>query len=266
MKKLVCLLLASVSISGYAQSLIQLGAELNGANAVPPNNSPFHANAAVVFGTRYLGGLPHPYLIGSPPPPPTGVLTSNTLQVLVYFVSSNLVNDLGLSPSTATIQDEAGKIITNLTSGSPNPSILEAAGPNVLLLAFGDLFVIAPEQGADLLAGKWYIHVSATNSTGGDYPGGAILGQILPVDSDDDDVPDYLDQCPDTPAGAVVDANGCSIDQLCPCEGPWRNHAEYLTCLRAVVATFVSEGLLSAAEGRAVLKQGERSNCGKPAR
>src|SRR2546425_2251697 len=261
MKKLVCLLLAIVSISGHTQSVIQLGAELNGANAVPPNNSPFHAKAAVVFGTTYVGGFAQFGTI-----PPTGVLTSNTLEVLVYFVSSNLVNDLGISPSTAAIQGEAGNVITNLDSGSPNPSILVAAGPNVLVLPFSDFFVIAPEQRADLLAGKWYIHVSATNSAGNDYPGGAIRGQILPVDSDNDGVPDYLDQCPNTPAGAVVGANGCSIDQLCPCDGPWRNHAEYLRCLRDVVATFVSERLVSAAEGRAILGQGERSNCGKPAR
>jgi hypothetical protein len=33
-------------------------------------------------------------------------------------------------------------------------------------------------------------------------------------DSDYDGVPDYLDKCPGTAPGAVVDANGCSADQL----------------------------------------------------
>jgi len=34
------------------------------------------------------------------------------------------------------------------------------------------------------------------------------------VDNDDDGVPDVLDQCPSTPAGAVVDDNGCSWGEL----------------------------------------------------
>jgi OOP family OmpA-OmpF porin len=32
-----------------------------------------------------------------------------------------------------------------------------------------------------------------------------------PIDSDNDGVPDYLDKCPDTPAGAKVDAEGCVV-------------------------------------------------------
>ena len=38
-------------------------------------------------------------------------------------------------------------------------------------------------------------------------------GEILP-DTDSDGVIDSLDQCPDTPSGAVVDANGCSAAQV----------------------------------------------------
>ena len=33
-----------------------------------------------------------------------------------------------------------------------------------------------------------------------------------PVDSDGDGVPDYLDKCPNTPAGVAVDSNGCPLD------------------------------------------------------
>jgi hypothetical protein len=56
------------------------------------------------------------------------------------------------------------------------------------------------------------------------------LATVLP-DSDGDGVPDCLDQCPDTPAGEVVDEHGCSIDQLVPCDGPktgglWNNHGQ----------------------------------------
>ena len=43
-------------------------------------------------------------------------------------------------------------------------------------------------------------------------PAGApVDADGCPLDSDGDGVPDYLDKCPNTPAGAKVDANGCEI-------------------------------------------------------
>ena len=39
-----------------------------------------------------------------------------------------------------------------------------------------------------------------------------VVMAAAPLDSDGDGVPDDLDQCPGTPAGAVVDANGCELD------------------------------------------------------
>src|SRR5204862_37358 len=47
-------------------------------------------------------------------------------------------------------------------------------------------------------------------------------------DTDGDGVPDAFDLCPNTLPGAIVDAHGCSLAQLCPCDGPWRNHGEYV--------------------------------------
>src|SRR5207247_4684057 len=87
--------------------------------------------------------------------------------------------------------------------------------------------------------------------------------QLTPVDSDGDGVPDGLDQCPNTPVGAAVNAEGCSIEQLCPCDGPWRNHGEYVHCLNAVTALFHKDGFITDAGRRALLKQGTSSECGK---
>ncbi|BCS94911.1 hypothetical protein DSLASN_05430 [Desulfoluna limicola] len=46
-------------------------------------------------------------------------------------------------------------------------------------------------------------------------PAGALVDgsgcQITPVDTDDDGVADYLDQCPGTPVGTQVDDSGCQI-------------------------------------------------------
>jgi OOP family OmpA-OmpF porin len=44
-------------------------------------------------------------------------------------------------------------------------------------------------------------------------PKGAVVdAKGCPIDSDGDGVPDGIDQCPNTPKGAVVDAKGCPID------------------------------------------------------
>jgi hypothetical protein len=83
-------------------------------------------------------------------------------------------------------------------------------------------------------------------------------------DSDGDGVWDYLDQCPGTPAGAIVDANGCSSEQLCPCDGPWRNHGDYVSHVQAVVTRFVREGLIIRSQAASILKQAAASDCGKP--
>ncbi|WP_447556240.1 OmpA family protein [Vreelandella sp. EE22] len=49
--------------------------------------------------------------------------------------------------------------------------------------------------------------------TYGEVPAGvAVDAQGCPLDSDNDGVPDYRDQCPGTPAGVEVDAVGCPLD------------------------------------------------------
>jgi len=46
-----------------------------------------------------------------------------------------------------------------------------------------------------------------------DTPAGAAVDASgCPLDSDKDGVPDYLDKCPNTPAGTAVDASGCPLD------------------------------------------------------
>jgi OOP family OmpA-OmpF porin len=46
-----------------------------------------------------------------------------------------------------------------------------------------------------------------------DTPAGAEVDTVgCPVDSDGDGVPDYMDKCPGTPAGVAVDGTGCPID------------------------------------------------------
>jgi hypothetical protein len=87
------------------------------------------------------------------------------------------------------------------------------------------------------------------------------------TDEDGDGVPDSLDQCPGTPAGALVDAEGCSIEQLAPCAGPasggaWKNHGEYVSAVAQAAVEFLAEGLISEEEADAIVSAAAQSDCG----
>jgi hypothetical protein len=76
-----------------------------------------------------------------------------------------------------------------------------------------------------------------------------------------------LDLCPDTAAGAIVDSNGCSIDQLAPCSGPvsggsWKNHGEYVSAVAHAAEAFLAQGLISQAQADAIVSQAAQSDCG----
>jgi hypothetical protein len=85
----------------------------------------------------------------------------------------------------------------------------------------------------------------------------------LTCDDDGDGVPNDRDQCPNTPASAVVNAQGCSIAQLCPCEGPWQNHSEYVQCVTERAGEFFAQGLIDENERKRITRAAARSDCGK---
>jgi alpha-tubulin suppressor-like RCC1 family protein len=89
-----------------------------------------------------------------------------------------------------------------------------------------------------------------------------ISGFTAPSDDDNDGVPNDRDQCPSTPAGAVVNAQGCSIAQLCPCDGPWGGHGEYVQCVMDHAWGFYRQGLIDEHERRAITRAAARSDCG----
>ena len=91
--------------------------------------------------------------------------------------------------------------------------------------------------------------------------------KIGPPDQDFDGVPDSLDLCPNTPPCSVVDANGCSLDQLAPCAGPspttpWKNHGQYVSALAQAVDEFLSQGLISEDQADAIIAAAAQSPCG----
>ncbi len=107
---------------------------------------------------------------------------------------------------------------------------------------------------------------------GGTPYGLHLQGHIVGVpnaDLDGDGVPNDSDQCPDTPSGDVVNSDGCSIAQLCPCDGPmesnapWGNHGQYVSCVAHAVNGFKDAGLLTGSEGGEIKKAAAKSSCGK---
>jgi hypothetical protein len=87
------------------------------------------------------------------------------------------------------------------------------------------------------------------------------IGDACDNDDDNDGVPDPTDQCPGTTAGPV-DANGCSVDQLCPCSGPWNNHGQYVSCVAHVTTDFVNAGLLTPPQRAKLVSNAGQSSCG----
>jgi hypothetical protein len=118
--------------------------------------------------------------------------------------------------------------------------------------------ILTDSQMWDLIGGKWSLHVFSPV-----LPGGELCGPIIPPDSDNDGVSDFFDSCPNTPSGPVVNAHGCSIVDLCPCSGPWKNHGEYVFGVAKAAAAFREQGLITAGAQQAIVRDAARSDCGK---
>ena len=209
-------------------------AHLRGANEVPANNSTYTG-----FGWFTLDGT---------------------------HLSFTLGLDSPFSPTGAGVCGPAAP-------GSNAPVIFEVSGwvfaPPVPgegragLVTYGEYF-LSLEQARQLRQGLWYVNISSAG-----YPSGELRGQIVATDTNDcdaDGVPNHIDLCPDTPPGSVVDGHGCSIPQLCPCAGPWKNHREYVKCVKEQAHRFLREGQITHTERKAIVKQAEDSDCGNPRR
>jgi len=100
------------------------------------------------------------------------------------------------------------------------------------------------------------------------FPGGQCF---TAPDVDNDGVPDSLDLCPDTRPGAVVNAEGCSIDQLVPCDGlasggTWKNHGQYVRAIAEMSDEFRAQGLICEDQRNDIISNAAGSKCGSKAR
>lgn len=94
------------------------------------------------------------------------------------------------------------------------------------------------------------------------------LGDVCDLDADSDEVNDDSDLCLYTQLGATVNASGCSIAQLVPCEGPeentsWKNHGKYVSQMAKEAKTFRKQGLINQWEFLTIMQAAAQSVCGK---
>jgi hypothetical protein len=90
---------------------------------------------------------------------------------------------------------------------------------------------------------------------------------VLLQDGDEDGVPDNLDLCPVSAAGAVVGNDGCSIVERCPCAGPlaggtWANRGEFVACRTLAARDFAAQGLIGRSEINVYVREATAATCG----
>ncbi len=88
------------------------------------------------------------------------------------------------------------------------------------------------------------------------------------VDVDGDGVPSQNDLCEFTPLGEVVNSDGCSINQLNPCDGPlgggsWADHGHYVSSIAQTAQDFRDQGLITGKEFGKIISNAAKSDCGK---
>jgi hypothetical protein len=94
------------------------------------------------------------------------------------------------------------------------------------------------------------------------------LGDACDEDIDNDGVTNGSDICPTTPLALLVNGSGCSLEQLCPCEGPrqsaesWRNHGKYVSCVAQSIISFAKDGFIERKAVGGITSEAAKSDCG----
>lgn len=81
-------------------------------------------------------------------------------------------------------------------------------------------------------------------------------------DGDEDGVVDLLDACQDTDT-TPVGADGCSLEQRCPCDDDWQSNAQYLSCVSNVLDAMFAAELVDADERASLQLVAAELGCGE---
>ena len=145
------------------------------------------------------------------------------------------------SPPTKTFD---GWVISDILGAIPNIIGVSLLGTNI------------PGYDASQLSfDSDHVYINQLNFAS--FAANAFISVDVQFDSDGDGVPDTADTCPATALGALVDTNGCSGEQLvdlaCPCDGDWRNHGQYVSCVAHAADDQVAAELLTQAQKEALV-------------
>jgi len=93
-----------------------------------------------------------------------------------------------------------------------------------------------------------------------------FIGDVCDADTDDDGIIDVDDVCLGTAAGDAVLESGCSVTQVCPCDGDWKNHGAYEKCVSITLRDLRKEGLISGQQARDLREASTDNQCGRTGR
>lgn len=99
------------------------------------------------------------------------------------------------------------------------------------------------------------------NSDQADLDGDGV-GDVCDPDVDGDGVANGADQCPASGSVSLINAAGCSLSDLCPCESA-RNHGQHVSCVSHATKQFQRDDLMSKSERKNAVKAAAKSSCGK---
>ena len=202
-----------------------------------------------------------------------------------FTASNSVANGINKHPGEKTNGEGAVSGEEVLIGIEFNPPIALPAGhyffrPEVLLSSGDFLWLSAPRPIVapgtpflgdlqswirnDALAPDW---LRIGSDITGQGPFNASFSLFGETDADGDGVGDSLDLCPGTPVGAIVDASGCSLDQIAPCSGPasggtWKNHGQYVSTVAHAAEAFFAQGLITADQAEQIVTEAAQSNCG----
>lgn len=148
---------------------------------------------------------------------------------------------------------------TTVADTAINPNYAMQPGNNATDPQFLDLTLFT----GPVTAQHWRLEVTQ-GSDMQPYEGARLveLDAIPAPDVDGDGVLDTADQCSNTAPGAVVNANGCSIAQICPCGSTWKNHGAYVSCVAHSAETFLAAGLITWTDKDVIVSNAAKSDCG----
>jgi hypothetical protein len=172
--------------------------------------------------------------------------------------------------ATVTVVDDTppqiacpANIVTNATSTAGAVVKFElTASDNCSLASVSS----TPPSGSTFAIGTTTVACAATDAAG-NTNSCTFTVEVKLADSDQDGVPDYKDRCPNTPARAIVNACGCSIDQLVPCAGPasggmWKSHGQYLRAVVVTATDFLNAKLITRKQWVEIVTRAAWSKCG----